>query len=216
MTNRLPGIEMMGILTLWMAAVTLMVGGCATLDKDECLNADWQSIGYEDGARGYKASRIGNHRKACAKHGIAPDFDLYEKGRLRGLAEWCTPQNGYRQGAGGKLYTGVCPGPLAGPFKAAFNHGKAIHAYASQIKGQENVLRKMTVDFDAMEAELQALEDELVRPGVSPRRRRRLLEDIRELEAQQNALLNDIDDMERTLADMNDHLARLRENNPYK
>ena len=216
MTNRLSGIEVLGILTFWAATVTLMVGGCATLDKDECLTADWQSIGYEDGARGYKASHIGSHRKACAKHGVAPDFDLYEKGRLKGLEEWCTPRNGYRQGAGGHLYNGVCPSHLAAPFMAAFEQGRAVHAYAAQIKAQESEMKKMLVDRDALDKDLEALENELVRPGVSPRGRRRLLEDIRQLEAQRNSLLNDITEMDRVLEDMNAHLARLHENNPYR
>ena len=56
---------------------------CATLNKDECLTADWYQIGYEDGAKGYPLSRIGKHRKACAKHGVTPDMPPYEQDMIR-------------------------------------------------------------------------------------------------------------------------------------
>lgn len=216
MTDRLPRFEMSAILLICASALALLVGGCATLDKDECVNADWQSIGYEDGARGYKTSRIANHRKACAKHGIAPDFDRYERGRLKGLEEWCTPRNGYRQGLGGKGYSGACPEPLEGTFLKAYTYGKDVRAYASTIQRQEHDLKKMVTELDAMDQELGAMEDELVSPGVSPRRRRQLLGEIRQLEEDQKFLLNDINDMELALDDMQVHLNRLKSENPYQ
>jgi outer membrane murein-binding lipoprotein Lpp len=216
MTDRLARFEMSGVLLVFATALALLLGGCATLDKDECLNADWQSIGYEDGARGYKTSRIANHRKACAKHGIAPDFDLYERGRLRGLEEWCTPRNGYRQGLGGKGYSGACPEQLEPTFLKGYTYGKDVRAYAATIQRQERDLKKMLTELDAMDQELAAMEDELVSPGVSPRRRRQLLGEIRQLEADQNLLINDINAMELALDDMQAHLNRLKSENPYQ
>jgi hypothetical protein len=204
------------VLAIWIAGLTMLFGGCATLDKDECLHADWQSIGYEDGARGYKASRIASHRKACAKHGIAPDFDRYEAGRLKGLEEWCTPRNGYQQGVRGHHYNGVCPESLEGPFMEALAYGKDVHAYASQVERQEEDLKKMVADLGTLQMDLAAMEEELVRSGVSPRRRRHLLAQIRRLEDDQRLSMNDIADMEHTLEDMQAHLAHLKDNNPYR
>lgn len=190
--------------------------GCATLDKDECLNADWFSIGYEDGAKGYKASRISSHRKACAKHGIAPDFTTYERGRQKGLGEWCTPRKGYQLGLNGRHYNGVCPKHLETAFVRALNQGREVYNYAAQVTKQEHDLKKMHADLDALEMDLADMEDELVRPGVSPRRRRQLLGEIRALEDDQSAMLNDIADMEKTIADMQNHLEGLRAQNPYR
>ena len=210
------GFSMKILVMVCLSGALLMLSGCATLGKDECLNADWQSIGYEDGARGYKASRIGSHRKACAKHGISPNFDLYESGRLKGLEEWCTPRNGYQQGVHGKGYNGVCPDFLEGPFIKAMNHGKDVHAYAAQVSRQERDLKKMIADLDTLDMDLDAMEEALVAPGVSPRRRRQMLEEIRLLEEDRRLFLNDIADMEQALADMQAHLVRLQENHPYQ
>jgi len=57
--------------------------GCSTLSQEECLVADWQLIGREDGAVGRDASYIGNHRKACADYGIVPDLQEYQHGYER-------------------------------------------------------------------------------------------------------------------------------------
>jgi hypothetical protein len=201
---------------VWLACVAMVLGGCATLDKNECLNADWRSIGYEDGAKGYKASRIGSHRKACAKHGIAPDFERYESGRRQGLSEWCTPRNGYRQGVHGKGYNGVCPSHLEGPFVKAHAYGMGVYAYALEIKRQEKILKQLYAELDALNVDIKTREDELISPGVSPWRRLQLLSDIRRLEADQDLFLSDISDMEHTLEDMHTHLALLKKNNRYQ
>ncbi len=194
----------------------MVLTGCATLDKDECLNADWFSIGYEDGAKGYKASRISSHRKACAKHGIAPDFTTYERGRQEGLGEWCTPRKGYQLGVNGRQYNGVCPKHLETAFVRALNQGRDVYIYAAQVSKQQHDLKKMYADLNALEMDLADLEDELVKPGVSPRRRRQLLGEIRAREDDQSAMLNDITDMEKTIADMQNHLESLRAQNPYR
>jgi hypothetical protein len=46
--------------------ILLLFSGCVILNKERCLNADWYSIGYVAGARGYPASKIGEHRQTCA------------------------------------------------------------------------------------------------------------------------------------------------------
>ena len=92
---------------LMLALVAL--GGCASLSEEECALSDWHTIGFEDGSRGYPAERIGDHRKACAKHGYVPDFAAWEAGRNEGLALYCQPARGFNLGSAGGQYQGVCP-----------------------------------------------------------------------------------------------------------
>jgi hypothetical protein len=194
----------------------LILSGCATLGKDECLNADWFSIGYEDGAHGYHASRIGDHRKACAKHGVTPDFVTYEKGRQQGLGEWCTPRNGNRIGLQGGGYNGVCPKDLEPAFLQAFDQGKAVHAYEKEYKIRDQRLKNMYANLDGIEKDIADMETELVGNGSSPRRRKALLEEIRLREQDRRLLLSDIAALEKTIADMRDNLEQMKSGNPYK
>ena len=117
-----------GFWTLLITALTSVVlaAGCASLSQNECQHADWHSIGYEDGARGYPAARVGSHRKACAEYGVTPDFEQYEMGRLDGLREFCRPVKGYRLGANGRTYPDVCPRDLERPFRRAYRDGKRL------------------------------------------------------------------------------------------
>lgn len=96
----------------WLLVAGYLVGGCASLNESECRSADWRTIGYEDGALGESAARIGKHRQACASHGIAPNLAAYQQGREEGLRQFCRPQNGFRLGEQGVPYRGICPHTL--------------------------------------------------------------------------------------------------------
>lgn len=89
--------------------MTAIVSGCASLDRSECLNANWYAIGLEDGARGRPLERLGDHRRACAEHRVAPDGERYVVGRNEGLKSFCTYERGFSQGRAGHAYAGSCP-----------------------------------------------------------------------------------------------------------
>ncbi len=106
----------------------VIISGCASLNEAECLTADWYQIGYADGAKGAPAANISQHRKACAKHGITPDFPVYTEGHAEGVMSYCTPAKGFVQGKDGHAYQGVCPPSLEAGFLPAYRAGKEIHA----------------------------------------------------------------------------------------
>lgn len=103
----------------------LLISGCASLDRDECVNADWYAIGLEDGARGRAVERLGDHRRACAKHNVAPNSERYLAGRSEGLKSFCTYERGFSEGRAGRAYAGACPQPQA--FLAGYQRGRELH-----------------------------------------------------------------------------------------
>lgn len=158
----------------------LILSGCATLSKDECHSADWQLIGYEDGARGQPASRIGKHREACAKYDVKPDMTAYERGRAAGLKEFCRPETGYRLGLRGAGYAGVCPPELEGGFAAAYRTGKEIYGVESQIGSIERRIASNEREVEQLREEIVRKEAELVGQHVPSARRLQLLEETKE------------------------------------
>jgi hypothetical protein len=108
-------------------AFAALASGCASLDKDECRSADWYAIGLEDGARGRPVERLGDHRRACAEHGVAPQTERYLAGRNEGLKTFCTYERGFAHGRGGQSYAGGCPAPLAASFQAGYLLGRELH-----------------------------------------------------------------------------------------
>jgi uncharacterized protein DUF2799 len=103
----------------------LLVSGCASLDRNECINADWYAIGLEDGARGRALERLGDHRRACAKHNVAPDTGRYVAGRNDGLKSFCTYERGFSEGRAGNAYAAACPQPTN--FLAGYERGRELH-----------------------------------------------------------------------------------------
>ena len=87
----------------------LLLSGCAGLSKDECLTADWQIIGFEDGSAGQSAARIGDHRRACAKHGVTPDKTAYDAGYHEGIMNYCSFNRGNNASLAGYGRLQVCP-----------------------------------------------------------------------------------------------------------
>ena len=134
----------------------LALSGCATMSGDECVTSDWQAIGYEDGLQGYSASRIGSHRKACAKHGVTPDLQAYQDGREQGLQQYCRPSRGFSLGEGGGSYNGVCADHREGDFIDAYNTGHRLYSMRSAVNNSQYQIERKQ---DQLEKNEQLIRD---------------------------------------------------------
>lgn len=143
------------LLTIILAGLS----GCATMSGDECMTSDWSAIGYEDGARGYTTDRLASHRKACAKHGVTPDFAAYQSGRDQGLVEYCQPSRGFNVGSNGGRYNGVCSVNLEADFLDAYNAGYHLYSLRSQVN-------RATSSINSKEQELEEIEDMVLQNGI--------------------------------------------------
>lgn len=137
------------------AVLLLAISGCATMDREECLTVDWRTVGFEDGVAGYSADRIGEHRKACAKHGVTPDLTAYQEGRAEGLREYCVPANGFRLGSQGGSYGGICPSDLDPAFADAYHSGHQLYTLESRLSN-------VSYQLDSRRGELRAAESDIV------------------------------------------------------
>lgn len=106
---------------------SLMVVGCASMSKAECQIADWYQVGTKDGSQGHDWNRLASHAKACAKVGITPDRDAWERGRQVGLQSYCTPANAYRVGSQGSSLKNVCPVELQDQLNRATSYGNSVY-----------------------------------------------------------------------------------------
>ncbi|TBR42743.1 DUF2799 domain-containing protein [Marinomonas agarivorans] len=135
--------------------ITLLVGslvlsGCATLNKEECLTANWYQIGYEDGAEGYPETRIKSHREACAEHGIKPNFNDFKKGHSEGVQLFCKPRNGFAEGSRNRSYEGICPAELEADFLAAYQAGREVYTAKRAVSDAERSLRNNKKEVESL------------------------------------------------------------------
>ena len=159
----------------------LGLSGCATMSADECAMSDWHTIGYEDGVMGYSGDRLGNHRKACAKHGVAPDFEAYQAGRREGLRQYCQPSRGFNVGASGARYNGVCPGDLEPDFVDAYNSGHKLYNLRSSVNSANYQINARKAELEKTEDRIRQVEADLISSETSAQDRVLLLVDLKDL-----------------------------------
>jgi hypothetical protein len=185
----------------------LVLGGCASMSAEECAVSDWHTIGFEDGSQGQPADRVGDHRRACAEHGIAPDFAAYRAGREEGLQLFCQPSRGFDLGARGGHYNGVCAANLEPPFLDAYRSGAQLYTLQSNVSSA-------TSRINARESELQRTRDlirekeaQLIDSEATTEERVLLLADLKELAERTGELEAEIDLLIDERARHEEHLA---------
>jgi hypothetical protein len=198
-----------------MILISLSVAGCATMDKDECLVADWRLIGFQDGAQGKSATAIGAYREDCAGYHVVPDLEAYQAGRREGLLQYCVPVNGYRLGDSGHTYAAVCPAETERAFRAAYNTGRDIYLARSQVNSTHSLLHRKQQAIQSLEEDRQNKLTEMIRQGLSSDQRVLLLYDVTEIERDIHATNNDIGALERDLEQQRAKLDYLLNNSPY-
>ena len=121
--------------------VPLLLSACASMNRNQCVNADWYAVGLEDGARGRPLERLGDHRRACAEYGVAPDGGRYVAGRNEGLKSFCTYDRGYASGRAGHAHAAVCPAALAAYYDAGYRDGRERYELTRRLGAVQEQIR---------------------------------------------------------------------------
>lgn len=159
-------------ITYILAASTLLtLFGCATLDRADCLNADWRTLGFEDGVKGKNQSQISQYRQDCAEHGVTPDLNAYRQGHTEGAVQFCTAQNGFRQGMQNNTYQNSCPADLEAAFMSGYRDGQLVYEARSRVDNARAEQRKLGRYIDEHEKDIKQLNEQLVADGLSREQR---------------------------------------------
>ncbi len=157
---------------LLIAACTLLLGACASkMSKDECRTVDWRTVGYEDGVAGQPGDRIGEHRRACAEYGVAPDLNAYLAGREAGLREYCQPHNGYRAGVNGYTYYDTCPAELAPAFEQAYDEGRALYVRERRVADADQQIEDRRREIRRLEDRVAESAFDVIDANATPEQR---------------------------------------------
>lgn len=168
-----------------------------SMNKAECGTADWRAVGFEDGAKGYRADAFARHRKSCAAHGVAADFDRYQAGHAEGLLGYCRPHNGYNLGLKGRRYLGICPAHLDGAFTQAHADGFGLYQRRMAVRNIGRKLSRSKGRSKKIEHLVAEKTAELVKPKVPPKRRANLAVEIKQLSEERIDIEHLIRELER-------------------
>jgi hypothetical protein len=177
------------LIGLFAVAALLTLGGCASLSKSECLNANWEDIGVRDGANGQPEEYLIQHSTACAKVQVVPDRGAWLHGREQGLERYCQPLRMYNIGEyGGSFEGGICRN---------FDQERLVDAYE---KGRE-VNRRSGILSD-IDAELRDIRTKLENKELEKKERERLAYRLGQLEYQRIDAEKDLDHARRRARDL--------------
>jgi len=190
-------------------ALLLLTQGCASLNREECMVADWRLIGYQDGVSGKSPSAVAAYRKDCAEYAVVPDLTAYQEGRAEGLQEYCKTDNGYRLGKSGRGLPAVCPSYLEADFRAAYNQGREIYLARSAVKQTHARIHEYQETLQQLDEDKVYKLSELVSDGLMSEQRILILYEISEIEQQRADIEDEIVALEYELADRQEHLERL-------
>lgn len=160
--------------SLILAVVAILVGGCAVMGQQDCLNADWHDLGYQDGSAGHDRDRLQQRRQACSEHGISIDRNAYYDGYEAGLERFCTAANGYERGREGYRYDNVCPPLLEGDFLAGYRQGHEVYQMQQHIAEQDRRLYEHASHINQLDRELNYSLHQLRRNDLDSSARRQL------------------------------------------
>ncbi len=166
---------------LIVGAGALAASGCATMSEDQCRVGDWGGQGLRDGSAGLPMSRLEDHAKACAKHGVAPDVTPYRSAREDGLRGYCRLERGFAEGRAGRNYHGVCRPEEEAEFVPAWRDGQRLHAAESALESAVSELSSAVAWIDDREDKLAAKQRELGEEDKTDAERERIRERIVEV-----------------------------------
>ena len=175
------------------ALLVLALSGCASMSGDECVTGDWAAIGFEDGSRGYTSDRISGYRKACAKHGVTPDFQAYLRGRDQGLVEFCQPGRGFSLGANGGQYNGVCAADREPEFLDAYRAGSELYRLRANVSQANSAIYAKQKQLEITKDEMRVKEVALISDETTTEERVVLIADLVDLSERTGELESEIE-----------------------
>jgi len=175
---------------------SLFFSGCATLNKSECINANWQMIGMEDGAKGRRSTHIGQHREACAEHNVVPNLVQYQSGYKTGISQFCTESSGYAKGKSGYRYNGICPSELSENFLSGYRRGSQLYALSSSIRNYRSKISSHRYELKKIKKKVTLIETTMISSTATSDQRIIMLRDLRDLQKRQGKLESNIRRME--------------------
>ena len=105
----------------------LLLSSCSSMKPEECRNANWRDIGYNDAMQG-RTVLLKNHTQACSKINLTPNKKAYLAGHQAGSKKFCTYKNGFIFGRRGNDTSNICITPeLTKPFYGGYKDGLEVY-----------------------------------------------------------------------------------------
>ena len=131
----------------------VVLTGCTSLSKDECLQANWYGIGYQHGVNGTQYQDGVNALAQCSEFGVRADINEYKSGYDQGLNVYCEPENGFTLAMQGMPYNGVCNSTA---FRKAWQEGNDRYQVQQRLIDIDDRIEEIDRRLHTIRAELNS------------------------------------------------------------
>ena len=134
-----------------------VLAGCATMSPEECLQANWEEIGYNDAIAGHPVSRSQAHREACTETGVSVDFELYRHGYTLGLPYYCTRAMGFESADHGGEYAAQCVSDEFPEYASGYGEGLDVFVLKRELRELEEHIEDKSAQANALLSQIGQL-----------------------------------------------------------
>ncbi|MEP1446213.1 MAG: DUF2799 domain-containing protein [Paraglaciecola sp.] len=180
---------------LALASVTVLLSNCANMNESDCLTADWQLIGFEDGSLGKNESHVSQHRKDCSEHGVTPDLGMYRQGHFEGSKQFCTTRNGFNRGLKGQEYNRNCPQQFEEAFLTGFTDGQNLYGLKKLLNQRADELEDAYKELDWLEHTIAEKSETMIADGLNRNQRIVIRDEISQHQEQQRFLYSTLHEL---------------------
>jgi hypothetical protein len=186
---------------LGLTVIILLLSNCANMNESDCLTADWQLIGFEDGSFGKNESHISQHRQECSEHGVTPDLSAYRQGHFEGSKRFCTQSNGFSEGKNGKGYKRNCPTELEAAFLTGFTDGQTLYGLKKVLQQHTNALENAYSQIKLLDKKMAKKSDLMLADGLDREQRIAIRDEIEYHQQQQGELYDYLPELQQEFED---------------
>ncbi len=180
----------------------LALVGCATMSPEECRQANWDEVGYNDAIEGYPASRSADHREACADTGVAVDFELYRHGYSLGLPYYCTRETGFETADHGGDFATQCRRDTFPDYSLGYGEGLDVFALKTEMRQIELQIDEKSDQAEALLSQIAQLRTARDNSQISSDVRRDARYQLGQLESLYSSLSKEIEALTRARDDV--------------
>ena len=178
------------------------LSGCATMSPEECLQANWEEVGYNDAVEGYPVSRSSAHREACAHTGVSVDFELYRNGHALGLPYYCTRETGFETADHGGDFATQCRRETFTDYVMGYREGLDVFALKTEMREIEIQIDQKSDQAEALLIQIGQLRTARDNPELSKDARKEARYQLSQLESLYSTLNQDIERLNRARDDV--------------
>jgi len=175
-SKEIPRVLRLRVTSLLFSLTPLLVAGCASMSVEECQQANWEEVGQSDGAKGYPATWVSEHRSACAEAGIEVDYHGYKRGYQTGLIHFCTAENAFFRGQNGQRVAQQCSAAGFESYKWGYRQGLVVYELNQQVKELVKNIKDLDNEMDVLLLEITEKTKELSIPELNQKQRRKVKE----------------------------------------